>query len=275
MSVNIEVICIGNELLIGKIQNTNAHWLSQHVTKLGAKITRISVIQDLIPEIAQTVNEAIKRKPHLIITTGGLGPTFDDKTFQGIALALNRRLQVDQKALEMVKQKCVEYAKKSHYISEIELTPPRVKMATFPDKTNPISNPIGTAPGLCVEVAGTVLFALPGVPMEMEAIFTESIVPVIKQKVGASIFCEQSIFVYDIMESCLAPIIDSTMADNRGVYIKSHQMRTVDKPCIELHLTILINKNQNPVEKLLKAAKMLACLIEENGGTVFLNDLGT
>jgi molybdenum cofactor synthesis domain-containing protein len=268
MSVNVEVICIGNELLIGKIQNTNAHWLSRQVTKLGAKITRISVIQDLIPEIAQTINEAIKRKPQVVITTGGLGPTFDDKTFQGIARALNRQLRVDQKALEIVKQKCVEYAKKSQHPNEFELTPPRVKMATFPDKTIPISNPIGTAPGLCVEVGDTVLFALPGVPMEMEAIFTESIVPLIKQKVGANIFCEQSIFAYNIMESCLAPIIDSVMIDNQGVYIKSHPMLMKDKPRIELHLTILANRNQKPAEKLLKAAKMLAYLIEENGGIV-------
>ena len=255
MSVDVEVICIGNELLIGKIQNSNALWLSQQVTKLGARITHISVIQDLILDIAQTVNEALSRKPHFIITTGGLGPTFDDKTFQGITRALNRPMQVDQKALEIVRQKCVEYAKKSQYPNEITLTPPRVKMATFPDKTIPINNPVGTAPGLYVEVGGTVLFALPGVPMEMEAIFTDSIMPLIKQKVGANIFCERSIFAYNIMESCLAPIIDSVMIDNQGVYIKSHPMLKADKPRIELHLTIWQIRTRNLLSSYSKQLK--------------------
>jgi molybdenum cofactor synthesis domain-containing protein len=112
MSVDIEIICVGNELLIGKIQNTNAYWLAKQATQLGANVKRTTVIQDLIDEIGKCIIEAIARKPQFIITTGGLGPTFDDKTLQGIANALNRKLEVNPKALEMVKQKCIEYAKK-------------------------------------------------------------------------------------------------------------------------------------------------------------------
>ncbi len=105
MTIDIEIICIGNELLIGKIKDTNAHYLAKQVTQLGANVKRITVIQDIIEEIAKTINEAIARKPQFIITTGGLGPTFDDKTLQGIAEALNRKLEVNPKALVMVKQR--------------------------------------------------------------------------------------------------------------------------------------------------------------------------
>lgn len=268
MAIDIEVICIGNELLIGKVKDTNAHYLTKQATQLGANVKRVTVIQDTIQEIASTTLEAIARKPQFIITTGGLGPTFDDKTLQGIAKALNQKLEVNPKALEMVRQRCVEYAKKRGLPTEVELTPPRVKMATLPEKTVPVTNPVGTAPGVRVDVQGTVLFALPGVPIEMEAIFNQTIAPLIKQAVGSNVFCERSIFADNIMESRLAPLIDKVMSDNEGVYVKSHPMRSENKPHVELHLTITAGKEHNPGEKLLKASKELACLIEENGGLV-------
>ncbi len=115
---------------------------------------------------------------------------------------------------------------------------------------------------------GTVLFALPGVPVEMEAIFNETIAPLIKQAVGNSVFCERSIFADNIMESRLAPLIDKVMGDNEGVYVKSHPMRTENKPHIELHLTIIASQEQKPAEKLAKTAKELARLIEAHDGVV-------
>ena len=268
MTVDLEIICVGNELLIGKIKDTNAHYLAKQATQLGANVKRVTVIQDTIQEISSAVCEAIARKPKFIITTGGLGPTFDDKTLQGIAKALNRKLEVNSKALEMVKQKCLEYAKKRQLSTEIELTPPRVKMATLPQKTEVVNNPVGTAPGVRVDVQGTILFALPGVPVEMEAIFNETIAPLIKQAVGSSVFCERSIFADNIMESRLAPLIDKVMSDNDEVYVKSHPMRTENKPHVELHLTIVARQEQKPAEKLAKAAKELVSLIEADGGFV-------
>lgn len=93
MTVDLEIICIGNELLIGKVKDTNAHYLAKQITKLGANVKRVTVIQDTIQEISSSVCEAFARKPQIIVTTGGLGPTFDDKTLQGIAKALNRKLR--------------------------------------------------------------------------------------------------------------------------------------------------------------------------------------
>ena len=168
----------------------------------------------------------------------------------------------------MVKQKTLEYAKKRQLPTEIELTPPRVKMATLPEKTEVVNNPIGTAPAMRVDVQGTVLFALPGVPLEMEAIFKETIAPLIKQAVGSNVFCERSIFAENIFESRLAPLIDKVMSDNKGVYVKSHPKRTEDKPHVELHLTITECQECNPAGKLLRAANQLAVLIQENDGVV-------
>jgi len=266
MSVDIEIICVGNELLIGKTLNTNAHWLGKQATNLGANVKRLAVVQDVVGEIATVICEAIERKPRFIITTGGLGPTFDDKTLQGIGEALKRKLEVNQRALAMVKEKCEEYGRKRQLQTIIELTPPRVKMATLPEKTEPINNPIGTAPGVRVDLGGTVLFALPGVPSEMEAIFTETIAPILKQAVGDRVFCEKSIFLDNMMESNLAPLIDKVMSANKGVYIKSHPMAVENKPHIEIHLTVSAKDEEKPMKMLEKAARQLSILVEENGG---------
>jgi nicotinamide-nucleotide amidase len=268
LTVTVEVICIGNELLIGKIENTNIGWLAKQIAHLGANLTRVTVIQDTIQEIAATINESAERKPQFIITTGGLGPTFDDKTLQGIAVALNSKLEVNPEALAFVKKSCIEYAKKRGYSSEIELTPPRVKMATLPEKTVVVNNPVGAAPAVKAELEEAVLFALPGVPHEMEAIFNESIAPLIKKAVGEDVFCERSLFLEDIFESKLAPLIDQVMSKNVGVYAKSHPLKSEGKAQVELHLTMVANQNCNPKGKLEKAALELADLIAANGGVV-------
>jgi nicotinamide-nucleotide amidase len=267
VTVTVEVICIGNELLIGKIENTNATWLAKQISRLGAILTRVTVIQDIIEEISNTINEVIARKPQFIITTGGLGPTFDDMTLQGVAKALNRKLEINPAALEFVKQRCTEYAKKRGFPTEIELTLSRVKMATLPEGTEVVNNPIGTAPGVRVDVYRTVLFVLPGVPPEVEAIFVETIAPLLKEATLGCVFCERSVFTENIFESKLAPLIDQVMRHNSGVYVKSHPYNEA-KPQLELHLTINAAQECNPEEKLRKAAEQLVDLIAKNGGII-------
>jgi molybdopterin-biosynthesis enzyme MoeA-like protein len=115
-------------------------------------------------------------------------------------------------------------------------------MATLPHGTEPIQNPIGTAPGVRVDLGETVLFALPGVPLEMEAIFAKTIAPLFRQAVGDCVFCERSLFADNIVESCLAPLIVEVMRSNAGVYVKSHPKDTGNKSHVELHLTILAKK---------------------------------
>ncbi len=268
MSVDLEIICVGNELLIGKVLNTNAHWLGKEATLLAVNVKRVTIIQDIVEEISDTIKEALARKPAFIITTGGLGPTFDDKTLEGMAKALDQKLEVNPKALEMVKLRCEQYAKKRGLPTPVELTKPRVKMATIPANTQPVNNPIGTAPAVQVNLPETVIFALPGVPSEMEAIFNETIAPLLKQAAGSLVFCEKSLFLDDVTESKLAPLIDQVMTDNKGVYIKSHPMGALKKPHIELHLTITAKKAEDPEGKLERAITQLTELIQGVGGEI-------
>jgi molybdenum cofactor synthesis domain-containing protein len=265
MTVTMEIVCVGNELLIGKVVNTNASWMGKRATSLGVAVKRITTVADDVEEMAQAFREVLARKPQFVVTSGGLGPTFDDKTLEGVA---NRKLAVDPTALDMVKAKYKQYAKIRN-IPEGELTPARVKMATLPEGTTPIANPIGTAPGVRAEIDGTVLIVLPGVPAEMEAIFEESVAPLLRQVAGDVGFYEFSLYADNIMESALAPMIDIVMHDNPLVYIKSHPKGKENQSHIELHLSTSGNPAEFPQKRLAKAGVELHALIKNAGGDVF------
>lgn len=267
MNQQMEIICVGNELLIGKTLNTNAHWLAKRATSLGIMVKRITVVSDDVKEIASSVKEAMQRKSHFIITVGGLGPTFDDKTLGGIAEALNRKLQVNEKALKMVREKYEVYVKAGR-MEKVELTPPRMKMATLPEGAEPLPNPAGTAPGVMVKIEETILIALPGVPSEMEAIFDESVAPLLKKEAGKVAFFEVSIYADNIMESTLAPLIDQTMHDNPYVYIKSHPKGEEKKPHIEIHSSTTAEDSKTAKNRLGKAIIQLTELVQKSGGKI-------
>lgn len=269
----MEIICVGNELLIGKTLNTNATWLAKRVTSLGLMVKRIMVIGDDVDEIAKAIQEALRRKPEFIITTGGLGPTFDDKTLEGIAKGLNRRLEVNGKALKMVREKYEVYLKQGK-IERVELTPPRVKMATLPEDSEPLPNPVGTAPGMMAKVKGASIVALPGVPPEMEAIFNESLAKIIEKETGKSAFFEASIYADGIMESNLAPLIDQVMHDNPYVYTKSHVYTKSQvqiegqKSHIELHFSTTGDDPETARARLDRAIAELSELVQKSGGKI-------
>ncbi len=267
LTVDMEIICVGNELLIGKVINTNASWIGKRATSFGVAVKQITVVADDIKEMATVFCEVLARKPRFIIVTGGLGPTFDDKTLQGLATALNRPLEVNPEALRMVREKYASYAKITD-VPETEMTPHRVKMATMPQGTLPINNPVGTAPGAQLCIDDTVIIVLPGVPSEMKAIFDDSVVPLLQEATDNIGFYEKSIFADHIMESVLAPLIDKVMHDHPLVYIKSHPKQQEGRPHIELHLSTSGKPEEQPQERLIKAATALSLLIEKSGGKV-------
>lgn len=263
----IEIICVGNELLIGKIVNTNAQWIAKRITTLGIKVKRVTVVGDDVDEISKVLREAISRKPRFIITTGGLGPTFDDKTLEGVAKALNCELERNEEALKMVEDKYKRYVSEGR-MEKFDLTPHRVKMAMLPKGSRPIFNPVGTAPGVITKHNGTQLVMLPGVPVEMKAIFEESIAKLIRQIAGDAVFYEVGIDVWGIPESELAPTIDKVMHDNPYVYIKSHPKAAERIPHLELHLSTTSNNPKLARKRVSRALIQISELIREKGAEI-------
>jgi len=263
----IEIISVGNELLIGKILNTNAQWLAKRVTSLGLDVRRINIVGDDVEEISNALREAIQRNPSFVITTGGLGPTFDDKTLEGVAKALQRRIEVQDQALRMVEEKYRKYVEEGR-MERVELTPHRVKMARLPDGAEPLFNPVGTAPGVVMKHNETTVIALPGVPPEMKAIFEESVVPLLKQAAGNVTFFETSIDVTGCMESEIAPLIDRIMHDNPYVYIKSHPKFEERTPHLEFHLSTTADNSEVAKKRVEKALTQLSEVLQEKGGKI-------
>jgi molybdenum cofactor synthesis domain-containing protein len=230
----VEILSVGNELLLGNTVNTNASWIAAQATSVGAEVSRITTIGDNISEISGAVRESLRRAPNFLIITGGIGPTFDDMTLKGVARALGRRIRLDQDAVRLIR---------SHYArrfkgKRIKLTGPRLKMARIPHGSVPLRNPVGTAPAVLLAVNRTQIFCLPGVPSEAKAIVQESILTKIRAGANGRSYIESWLKISGIMESSLAPIIDRVMSHKPGVYIKSHPRGIEnDRPQIELHFS--------------------------------------
>jgi molybdenum cofactor synthesis domain-containing protein len=239
LSCIVEILSIGNELLLGNTINTNASWLSSQVTSLGGEVTRVTTVRDKLGEISRAIRETLQRGPDFLITTGGIGPTFDDMTLQGMAKALGRRVKLDKEAVRLIRE---HYARRFH--ESIEFTKPRLKMGRIPSGSSPLHNPVGTAPGVSLRVGRAQVYCLPGVPSEMKAIFRESISKRIRAKAGGKTFSEKWVKISGIMESTLAPIIDRVMSHWTGVYIKSHPrgVEASGRPHIELHFSTFSSK---------------------------------
>ena len=163
----VEILCIGNELLSGITLNTNAHWIGKKITKVGAKVRRVIVVADDLEEINIALMESLARKPDWIVTCGGLGPTYDDMTIQAVARSLKRKLILNPIALQMVKDTYKRLGQ------NVRLNSARLKMAMIPQDSKPIHNPIGNAPAVYIFTKKTQIVCLPGVPSEMKAIYAQ------------------------------------------------------------------------------------------------------
>ncbi len=218
--LTVEILCIGNELLSGITINTNAQWISQKIAETGGSVNRITVVGDDIDEISLAVKECLSRKPSWLIISGGLGPTYDDKTLEGVSVGLGVRLALDSTAVEMLKK---SYARLS---IKYELNEIRLKMAKIPIGSIPIQNPVGSAPSVIIDAADNVtkVVCLPGVPKELKAIFSENVLPQIKKIAGDFYITESIHEVIGVGEAMLAPILSNVVESypQELIYLKTH-----------------------------------------------------
>jgi nicotinamide-nucleotide amidase len=267
LSVDVEIVCVGNELLIGKTVNTNAHWLAKRVTSLGLNVKRVTVVGDNLGDISAAVSEAAQRGPCFVILTGGLGPTFDDMTLEGVAKGLGRQLEDSEVALEMIRKKYQSYVAEGR-IEKYEMTPYRTKMGRLPKGAIALPNPVGTAPGVLVKEKEVSMVMLPGVPREMMAIFDESVAPMLRKLAGNLMFFEASLEVRAMPESQLAPLIDEVMNGNPYVYVKSHPQASEGVPLLELHLSTTSKDPKVARQRISRVVVQITEMIQEKGGKV-------
>jgi nicotinamide-nucleotide amidase len=198
--IYMHIINIGNELLFGKTINTNAAFIAEKLTDTGIEVTKSIVIADKPAIILQTVTDSFK-ETDWIITTGGLGPTKDDMTKEVIAQYFEMGFELHQPTLETVIKM---FSERGLEVSEINR-----KQAMIPVGATVLPNRNGTAPGLWLEKNGKTLIALQGVPFEMQAILTESVIPMLKQKYkNTHVVVHKNILTSGAGESVLAQKIE-------------------------------------------------------------------
>ncbi|MFW9793962.1 MAG: competence/damage-inducible protein A [Candidatus Thorarchaeota archaeon] len=211
-------LAIGNELLDGIVLETNCHWMSVKLVALGVDIRRRVSVRDEVDEINKALHFA-REVCDVIITSGGLGPTHDDMTLKAIAKALGRDLVENKEAIKIISR---QYKKlhEREIVATPDLTEARRKMALLPEGAIPLDNHVGGAPGVKIQDGNTTIFCLPGVPVELEFIFEDSVLPWIKDNVVQK-FYEELVEFEMKDESVFAPAIDMIMKEIPTVYIKS------------------------------------------------------
>ena len=168
-----EIISIGSEILRGQITDTNANFIAKKLVKLDIDLEHISAVSDNPESLLSTLKLALQRSD-LIITTGGLGPTEDDITYQTIARSLNLKLIKYPEAEENLK-------KILHKI-KIKISPSNLKQVYLPEGAKIIINQYGTAPAMILEKDSKIICSFPGVPHEMKNLIEENLIPYLKDK---------------------------------------------------------------------------------------------
>lgn len=216
-----EILCVGTEILIGDIINTNSAYISKKLASLGINQYYQAVIGDNPKRLEKKINEALERCD-LLIMTGGLGPTYDDLTKETAAKCMRREMYLHERSLERMER----------YFSnrKLVMSDTNKKQAYIPEGSVVFDNNHGTAPGLAIEdeIRNKIIIMLPGPPNEMIPMFEESVEPYLKQY-SEMIFYSKNINIVGIGESAVEAVLSDMMrtAENPTIapYCKEGEVR--------------------------------------------------
>lgn len=171
------VIVVGDEILGGHTLDTNSHFLSQRLAAHGVGVARREVVPDDPELIARAIRRAEDGRPRFVFVVGGIGPTPDDRTYEGVALALHLPLEVPPEGRAWME----EIVRGRPYAAPLWADPaksePLLRMVRLPRGSRALKNPAGMALGCAAPAGDATLFVLPGVPRELEAMLLQEIEP--------------------------------------------------------------------------------------------------
>lgn len=219
-SMKAEIIAVGSELTNGAKLDTNSQWLSTELSARGIEVIYHTSVADSMDLMVWALRVALRRA-HLILLTGGLGPTLDDITRQAIAELLHVSLILDEDSLQHVEEMFQKRGREMPARNRIQ--------AMFPAGAEPLSNPIGTAPGLWCEVPKldadhhVAIAAMPGVPSEMKKMFLEHVIP--RLPIGEKIIKRARVNCFGVGESACEEMLGELTArgHNPEVGITVHE----------------------------------------------------
>ncbi len=196
-----ELLCVGTELLLGEILNTDAQFLASELAKLGINVYHQCVVGDNPTRLKEAVLLALSRSD-LVITSGGLGPTADDLTKETVCEAMGVNLIKDERSLERIRTYFDKMGREIAKINE--------KQAYLPSGCIVLDNNCGTAPGGIIEKDGKIAIFLPGPPHELKQMYTESVRPYLLKRTD-SILYSKTLRIAGIGESRVEELLSNLM----------------------------------------------------------------
>lgn len=197
---NAVLITIGDEILSGNTVDTNSNFIASELKNIGIQVSQILTISDEIETIKKAIGSSFETGD-LIITTGGLGPTRDDKTKKAIAEFFNDEIALDEVTFNHLKA----YMEKR---GRLEILERNREQAFVPTKSTVFQNHFGTAPCMMMEQDGKLLFSLPGVPYEVKPLIKDQIIPYLHNKFSLHYISSRVVSVVGIPESILADTVE-------------------------------------------------------------------
>lgn len=194
-SVKVEIITIGDEILIGQIVDTNSAWMSVELNKAGFEIVQITSVHDDAAHIVASLDLALERAD-VVLFTGGIGPTKDDITKQTLSRYFGMQLVFNDEVYKNIEQVLVN---RSRAVNKLTRT-----QAFVPDGCTVIQNRVGTAPVTWFEKNGKVIVSMPGVPNEMKHIMSTEVIPRLSQRYKTPTIIHKNVIVQGYPESALA-----------------------------------------------------------------------
>ena len=217
MSHTAEIIAVGTEILLGNIANTDAQMLSQSLSTLGINVFWHTVVGDNPQRLRQALDIA-RRRADIILTTGGLGPTYDDLTKQTICEAFGQKLVLHADILADIR---------AFYQSALHVPMPEnnIQQAELPEGCTVFDNPVGTAPGCAFEAGGVHVLMLPGPPHECETMLRRCAEPYLRA-LSREVIVSRDIMTFGMGESSVDQLLHDRMA-----HMVNPSLATYAKPC--------------------------------------------
>ena len=217
MSHTAEIIAVGTEILLGNIANTDAQMLSQSLSTLGVNVFWHTVVGDNPQRLREALDIA-RHRADIILTTGGLGPTYDDLTKQTICAAFGQKLVLHEDILEDIR---------AFYQSALHVPMPEnnTQQAELPEGCTVFDNPVGTAPGCAFEADGVHVLMLPGPPHECETMLRRCVEPYLRA------LSKEVIVSHDIMTFGMGESSVDQLLHDRMVRMVNPTLATYAKPC--------------------------------------------
>ncbi|TLX76580.1 competence/damage-inducible protein A [Labilibacter sediminis] len=197
--MKIEIVTIGDELLIGQVVDTNSAWIGKQFNNSGFEINRITSVKDTEAEILNILKET-SRRADVVLLTGGLGPTKDDITKVTMCKFFGAKLVFNDEVFEDIK---ILLKDRVSSINELNK-----QQAMVPDNCTVIRNPVGTAPVMWFEHGGTIFVSMPGVPSEMKHAVEGNILPRLISRFKSSEIIHKTVLIHNIPEAVLAEMLE-------------------------------------------------------------------